>query len=174
MDYMIGIRYFSVHENMTLGGRGNVILDQNNTGNLLNGVISGTYTVQTQSNLLGLQFGGDITFRDCTWNWSIRYKLGPLMNMGHADSEVRTYTSPLDIGRDASWKDSKTEVAGFAQVGVVGNYKFSPRFSVQAGYDWAWIVGLSLAPEQAATPGHLNTSGVLFFQGLSLGCNYVF
>lgn len=168
-SYLVGFRFFSLDEEFGLFGRSVVINDE--------GTFRGTgdYIINTHNDMIGFQIGGDMLWRECLWDWGIRYKLGPLINFSDQRSTITTTgaagdpfsTNDLDIYRAAK----NDGLAAFADIGVFASYKLRPNCIVRAGWDWMWIVGLALAPEQVdfdtnAVP-RVNDNGVVFLQGFT-------
>ncbi|MGD0519291.1 MAG: hypothetical protein ABSA26_17270, partial [Thermoguttaceae bacterium] len=62
------------------------------------------------------------------------------------------------------------------EVGFEATYKFKPNLMGRAAYDFMWINGLALAPEQyqfTTTPiSAINTNGSIFSHGLSLALEW--
>jgi hypothetical protein len=170
-SYLIGFRAFSIDEAFLFTGESLVI---DGGGDSHPG--TGRYLVHTHNNIIGFQIGGDLLWRECLWDWGISYKLGPLINFSDHKSRITTtgagggdpFTSQdLDISRSAN----NNGVAAFADIGLFASYRLRPNFIVRAGWDWMWVVGLALAPEQlnfdTNAADRINDNGVLFFQGFS-------
>ncbi len=140
---------------------------------------SGSLVISTHNRLVGLQFGGDLIRRHCLWEWGFRYKVGAMMNF--ADQTSRLVARQTDPSLPAVTLTRHATVDGasaLADLGVVGSYKILPNVTFHAAWDWMWIAGLALAPEQIVhqrdTGPRVNDNGWLFFQGLTLNleCNW--
>ena len=72
---------------------------------------------------------------------------------------------------------NRYQAALIGEVGFQATYKFRPNLMGRAAYDFMWITGVALAPEQlqfAATPANsINTNGTIFSQGVSLGLEWM-
>ena len=71
---------------------------------------------------------------------------------------------------------TKDEGAVCGQVGVGVNYKFRPNLVGHASYDFIWVGGLALAPEQyqfnsTLTPS-LDARSTMFLTGGRIGLEY--
>ena len=117
--------------------------------------------------MVGIQFGGDVTFRRCWWNWGIHTKFSPMINIARQSTSVNTEDAYYG-NQEVHWQDSKSDVAMLINLGVIGEYKLRPNVAVRAGYEINWLVGGALAPCQAGSANVLNDA-TLFFHGLTLG-----
>ena len=141
---------------------------------------SGSLIVLSHNRLVGMQVGGDLMYRRCLWEWGMRYKVGAMMNF--SDQTTRLVARQTDPGLPSmvsvTRRATKDGAAGLAEVGVVGSYKITPNVTFHAAWDWMWVTGLALAPEQisynSGGTSRVNDNGYLFFQGLSLNleCNW--
>jgi hypothetical protein len=166
MSYLFGLRLLSVDETFRFQSRGVV--------NLL--PVSGDYVVFAHNDLCGLQIGADYIHRACKWSWGVRTKVGPYVNFNDQFSRVVTYAAsdPLaTVEIDARRRAEKNTVALVGEVGFVGEYRIRPNMIVHAAYDFMWITGLALAPEQLVfevnPPASINTNGLIYSHGLTLG-----
>jgi len=172
-SFLVGLRVMSLREGFHWSSRGSVAV---------NGVpnpISGDYVMLTHNDMFGAQIGADYTARRCKWQYGVRVKAGPYINF--ADQRSRATTSSagdpfatvdLDFARS-----KKRDDAGFVgEFGFFSSYKIKPNLSVNAAYDFMWVLGLARAPEQvlfqADPPVELNTNGHTYFHGLSLGLEW--
>jgi hypothetical protein len=147
------------------------------SGTLVDSVTNtGDYNVVTHNNLLGLQIGADMMFRECRWSWGIQAKVGPYVNFADQVSDIAagpqgapTFTNHLS--------DARHNAALIAELGFVATYKFRPNLVGRASYDFMWASGLALAPEQlqySTTPvTQINTNGTVVFNGPSLGLEWL-
>ncbi len=152
---------------------------------LVNGVgtpVWGVYDIKTHNRLLGVQAGGDLMFRQCRFDWGMRYRFAPMVNLADQRSAVLSDASgdPMaDAGNfDLRGRADRKVAAMAIDLGVLGSYELCPGLTVRAAYDILWVTGVSLAPEQLDftlhpeasynTPFSVNTGGTLFYQGLTL------
>jgi len=161
-SYLIGIRGLAVNEKYDLLSLGFGARD---------GII-GDYDIKTHNNLIGLQIGADMIFRRCKWNWGIKGKVGPYLNFSDQSSDI--FISDFRVGPDTSARRAATkdDAALVAEFGFTGNYKPRPNISLRASYDFMWITGLALGPDQldfdVASPSRINDNGNIYYHGLSL------
>ena len=139
----------------------------------------GDYNIATHNSLLGFQIGADMTFRKCRWAWGVESKLGPYINFANQTSYINAchrgrhappvFQSAADGEPVSSGHDRRGRFSGHLQV---PSQPDGPR-----GYDFMWITGVALAPEQlqfAAKPvNSINTNGTIFAQGVSLGLEWM-
>ena len=142
--------------------------------------VSAQYFVRTRNDLVGLQFGADMIYRRCKWSAGFRGKVSPCINFASMSSRGVTNTAgdpyaavSLDFGTSAR----KDDVAFIGEFGVVGSYSVCPNLTLRASYDLMWVTGLALASEQITfqtdPPDAIDTFGVNFSQGLSLGFEWI-
>lgn len=170
--------------------------------------VSGDYLIRTHNDLVGLQIGGDWIYRKCKWTWGMRAKAGPFMNFSdmssrlHINAQAAQLVPVVDdegeptggwavVGGDP-WLPAGTEnvdipylvrrsgAALLAEVGFVGSYKIRPNLTLNAAYDFMWITGLALAPEQLIFEReplqtvNVNDNGHTYSHGLRLGFEWRF
>ena len=145
--------------------------------------ISGDYWIRTRNDLVGLQIGGDYMMRRCKWNYGVRWKAGPFINFSDQQSRILINAVgdpfvPADRQvRDIPLAARKTGAALMFELGFVGTYKCRPDLMLRASYDFMWVSGLALAPEQLRfeddPPSVVNDNGHLYYHGLSLGLEYI-
>lgn len=174
MSYLYGIRFMQVNETFRFHSEG-----QTNTyvGDTLisSDNYAGDYDIMTRNNLLGLQVGADMMFRQCRWAWGVRSKVGAFVNFSN---QISTIVSP-DLTRigDNELSAAKHEASLIGEVGFTATYKFRPNLMGRAGYDFMWVTGLALAPEQLqfvpSPVNMINTNGTTFYHGISLGLEWM-
>ena len=151
ISYMVGARFLLLNESLQFHGEGQFdAFDAN--GNLLSSRRNtGDYGIFTHNNLLGLQWGADVMFRRCRWDWGVRGKVGPYVNFAEQSSHSVTNafgdpyaTEALDI----HVSDRRDQVAVVGEVALYGDYRIKPNVIAHMSYDFMWIGGLALAPDQ--------------------------
>ncbi|MCE5303414.1 MAG: hypothetical protein LLF97_09940 [Planctomycetaceae bacterium] len=173
MSYLYGIRYLRDNETFKL----HTVSQYNATSSeTIDGV--GEYDTLTYNNLVGLQVGADVMFRQCRWAWGFTTKAGPFINFASQESTITATTS--GDSNDTVYERfvaNRYKAAFVGEMGVQATYKFRPNLVGRASYDLMWITGLALAPEQlqfAASPvAKINTNGLVFSQGVSLGLEWL-
>jgi hypothetical protein len=174
MSYVVGLRYMTIGDGFLYHSEGTV------TVNDVPYFASADNNVQTQNDLFGLQFGADMTFRRCKWNWGIRSKVGVYVNFSQCNQRIVNNVPadyPLsDVQFDADFQTREQQAAFIGEVGFQAEYKFRPNFSGRAAYDFMWITGVSLAPEQVEwvyvpVPKN-NANGDIYAHGITLGLEW--
>jgi hypothetical protein len=177
MSYLAGLRYMTIGDGFLWHTSGRVI--DTTTGHTPNIFTSGNYNVQTENDLLGLQIGADMIFRRCKWNWGVHAKLGPYVNFARCLQEINNSGAGDPFGFvffNDRFNAHRQKVALIGEVGFEANYKFTPTLTGRVAYDFMWINGLALAPEQlqftTSPEATINTNGGIFSQGLTLGLDW--
>jgi len=180
-SYLFGVRVMSLDERFDWRSTGLINTHDPTTGALLaSAPVSAEYLVRTYNDLVGLQVGADLTYRKRNYTCGVRVKASPCINFASQVSQVVTNaaddpyaTIPLNY-RTSHARDVVTFIG---EVGFVGTYRLRPNFTLRASYDFMWVTGLALASEQIAfqtdPPDALDTYGVNFYQGLSLGFEWL-
>lgn len=175
MSYLVGLRYMTIGDGAIWHASGRI--ENSNTGQ--NIFTSGDYTVQTQNDLLGLQIGTDLIFRRCKWSWGVHAKVGPYVNFARCLQEIQNQGAGDPFGFvlfNDRFNAFRQKVALIGEVGFEANYKFTPTLMGRVAYDFMWIPGLALAPEQFqftdSPESTINTNGTIFSQGLKLGLEW--
>ena len=150
----------------------------------------GDYSVRTHNDLFGLQVGVDLIYRKCKWRYGFKAKAGPYVNFADQFSHITApgFTVPKLYPDDPDEEDvvvqpvderlraRKNAVSLLAEVGFVGEYRIRPNMNVRAAYDFMWVTGLALAPEQLQFRGFsdvVNTNGHIFSHGMTLTAEWM-
>jgi hypothetical protein len=179
MSYLYGIRFMQIDERFNLHSVSQqsittTVPNQTPVTTVKNG--GGDYEIVTHNDLLGLQIGADMTFRKCRWAWCVRSKIGTYINFANQGSGINASATGLP---NVSISDSGTkhDAALIGEVGFEASYKFRPNLVGRAGWDFMWISGVALAPDQlqfTSSPANtINVNGTIFSQGLSLGLEWL-
>lgn len=173
-----------------LGGVRGISLDENfrfySTGHHLffNGAtveeydVSGLYDVRSRNDMIGLQFGAEVTKRYGLATCGMRAKGAVFVNFADHFSHIRTLGANSDplctvADFDVEGLPRSRNVAGLAEFGFLASYQLRPNIVAHAAYDLMWISGLVLAPEQIQAqpiaPTAINTGGTLLMQSVTLG-----
>jgi len=198
ISYLFGMRFISINESFAFRARGRWISPryESNVPNpdgsftileYLETSLAGDYLISTHNDLVGPQIGFDYMQRHCKWNWGVRAKAGPMLNLADQSSSIRTagldfgssapsdwvHDEPIDI--QGSGRSRKVALVG--EVGFMGAYKIFPNLTLHAGYDFTWVTGLALAPEQlvfsADPPNGIKRNGSIFYQGLTMSMEWL-
>jgi hypothetical protein len=176
MSYLYGLRFMQLNETFDFQTMGYGQFGSDWTTQPQHAV--GDYGVVSYNNLLGLQVGADMTFRKCRWEWGFQSKLGPYLNFANQASTINA--SIVDGGGHDPYSlrlvKSRNVASMIGEVGVQASYKFRPNLIGRAGYDFMWVTGLALAPEQlqfiAEPVNRINTNGTVFSHGVKLGMEW--
>ena len=184
-SFLVGFRYFNVDEQLHLHGSGNYGFDTNRDGVIdRTEVLSGDYFLNTRNNMYGFQVGAELMERDCRWEYGLRFKVAPMMNVVEGSSQLTT-NNPYSGGTALPPWVTTSHVAADIDLGAVATYKIHPNVAIKAGYDIAWLTGVGLAPEQVRSGSEIATllqtgnpqtpdaHGTLFYQGLTLGLTWM-
>jgi hypothetical protein len=177
ISFLYGLRFFQLNEAFNFHGRGRTDTFDPTTGQLIDSqIFTGDYDIVTHNNLLGLQVGIDMTWRECRWAWGLYGKVGPYVNFNDQASDINAGPefAPTFVRRLAFSKHSNSLVG---EAGVQGLYKFRPNLVGRASYDFTWVSGVALAPEQLqfdANPVNtINANGFIFMHGAKVGLEWL-
>jgi hypothetical protein len=159
---LVGIRYLEVRERFVLASQDEV--DSTPAFGM------GTYTINTDNNLLGAHYGQELGLPlfGCVLI-STKVKAGVFFNDVEMENEI------FDNGQvRVRGRDTEDEVCFVGEVNVNLEVKVTNALSVHGGYNCLWVEGVALAPEQnyplAFSGIHLlNDNGGLFYHGFSAG-----
>jgi len=158
LAWLVGFRYFH------LGEKFDITFTDNQTG-------SSAYKISTYNNLFGGQIGGRVGHACGRWSYDLTGKAGVYGNDIHSSQNVADFNG--FTVRNTSTNGG--QVAFLGELGLNGNYEFSPNWSLRGGYQVYWIEGLALAPNQldfTDTPASgttLNKNGGMFMHGAHAG-----
>ena len=169
MSYLYGLRFFQ--ENETFHFHSEAAYEG------FTDVYTGDYNIASHNNLLGFQVGADITFRKCRWHWGIRAKLGPYINFSDQQSTVTSGVANAPSYYNRRLAAAKHEASLLGETGFFASYRFRPNLIGRASYDFMWVTGMALAPEQfqftTNTVNQVNTNGSIFYQGVSMSLEWL-
>jgi hypothetical protein len=177
MSYLYGLRFMEIDESFMFHSKSTGQFGNDGTLPVQDAV--GDYDVTTHNSLLGLQIGADLTFRQCKWTWGVESKLGAYVNFASQssliDAAVLDGTARPSYNLPFSGNSSPAALVG--EVGFQATYKFRPNLIGRAAWDFMWISGVALAPEQLQFVSNpvtkVNTNGSIFSQGVSLGLEWL-
>ena len=181
MSYLVGLRYMTVGDGFRFHSAGMVTVLDNITQETATKSVFGDYNIQTENDLLGFQIGTDIMFRRCKWAWGVRAKMGPYVNFSRNVKEI--FNDPLGTPSQQyffndRFSQKRQKAALIGEVGFEATYKFRPNLIGRASYDFMWISGLALAPEQLtwnlepSKNDTINTNGTIYAHGITLGLEW--
>jgi len=170
-QWLAGFRWLEWRENMVLSDTFSV------------GGISGTdlFNTTTCNALYGGQVGIDATVFDRGGPFTVAsvVKAGVFGNAA-TQSSLYSTTEPPNTFTAGPFGQSRAATSFVGELGVTGEYRWSERISLRAGYTIFWISGLAMAPNQmplqnldivdpAASTTAINVGGSVIAQGLTLG-----
>jgi hypothetical protein len=173
---LLGLRYINLNEDFDFRSRSFAVSEDLFTGN---------YEIETHNDLVGVQIGGDFINQRETWHWGVRGKLGAFVNFAEQSSVLQVNDlrapgpgapgDPSIDNRNRVEEASKANGAFFGEMSLMAAYHFTPNFSARASYDFLWLAGTGLAPDQLtfSETARLDLDGVIFYQGLSLGLEVI-
>jgi hypothetical protein len=138
----------------------------------------GRYAIDTENRLFGIQLGAELYNQHCNFSWGVRGKVGGYANFAEQNTTVRVtdpFVEVFESSRDETATD--TQLALGIELGLVGTYQIRPNLALKCGYDFMFLQGLALAPEQldfnqAPTP-NVRTGSHYFMNGGSIGLELV-
>jgi hypothetical protein len=141
------------------------------------GLVRGNYHVRTHNDLFGIQIGGDAREQHANWSAGVRTKAGVFANFADQTTHVDTFDAFLSGAPGVSaFRDqgaSDDQLAVVAEVGLVGTYHFRPNVALRAAFDFMYIQGIAVAPEQvrfdASGGPRLRTGSFALLNGASVG-----
>lgn len=136
---------------------------------------STAYSVNTASNLIGAQIGLRRRADWCRWAFERTYKVGLAgASLYQSAGPITSPLSPGTVYRDAQ-SSSMGGVGLLSQINLTGIYRINRHWGLRAGYNFIWLAGVALAPNQwdftdtAASGSHLVNGGGVFLHGANLG-----
>jgi hypothetical protein len=190
-SYLTGIRYIRIGDAATLRGDATFIREQilndGTLGPAQRASVFGNYDVTTRNDLLGIQLGGEITYRDCRWTCDVHGKVAPMLDVARSRVAItsnggffpdNSFADPFAnaaINKELGRNRDVCTLAG--EFGFAATYRFTSRLMGRTSYDFLWIGGVALAPEQfdfsSANPTvPLITNGTAFYHGITAGLEY--
>ena len=177
MSYLYGLRFLQLNETFRFHGEGRIDTYDPASGILIDSQENtGDYDIVTHNNLLGFQVGFDMMFRQCRWSWGVHTKIGPFVNFCDQTSDISSGEALApDFIHQLAW--SKHQAALLGELGFEATYKFRPNLVGHASYDFMWVSGVALAPEQlqfdTQPSNRINGNGLLFLNGVKLGLEWL-
>jgi hypothetical protein len=174
LSYLTGVRYMRIYDEANFHSSGEFTLAD---GTPL-APSYGDYEIRVYNDMLGVQVGGECTYRACRWTADVHGKAGAFLDVAHMHSTITSsdliFSGLLINDRFTSSKDV---CALTGQVGLGGSYKITPNLIGKASYDFLWTNGIGLAPGQfvwqSARPAkRFDTGGVALYHGVNIGLEY--
>jgi hypothetical protein len=188
---LFGMRYVNLNEDYNFFSRSLGVLQRPSNGPdpvftpITETEFRGDYDIETRNDLFGVQIGGDLINQHEEWYWGVRGKAAALINFAEQftvaqfnDLRAQREGNPGDPSIDIAPRvehATRANEAFFAELSLMTAYHFTPNFTARASYDFMWLAGVALAPDQFTFTerNRLSLDGVVFYQGLSLGLEMV-
>ena len=171
-DYTAGLRYFDMEERLDWFAHDvdSVFPDDDPTR-----FVDGHYALHTTNDLYGVQFGFGFTYQSDRWNFTLSTKQGAYINDARARRNLNwspsdgTINPPDDFAHDLH----ENGVSYIGTGSIVGRYHLRQNWSLRAGWEFMYITGLALAPNQVnfnpAIGQQLDLVGDVLYHGVSIG-----
>jgi hypothetical protein len=147
--------------------------------------ITGTYSVDTENHLVGLQIGTDVEyFLTSYWSLIGRLRGGLLLNFASQDSAIlgaellntKFQNGPIlsSTPFNATGSGSHTGLSGMVEFGIHTSVQINERVALLLGYNGLMLTSMALAPKQmefSTAPGAQNVlrhGGTVFYYGPSV------
>lgn len=136
---------------------------------------NGEYRINDRNSLAGAQIKGELMYQ--TWRYSLGVRGGAAgcINFSEVNAFLAAETSSTAVA-DISPRTltQRAQDAGLVgELGVLMNYRLTDRLSVHAGWDFFWLGGVVLAPEQITYNTNViaqhKNNGFVLIQGGTLG-----
>jgi hypothetical protein len=140
-SWLIGLRYFNINEGFDLTSF---------DGTPGDGEDIGTYKIDTDNDLFGLQLGLDAgTQLSSSFGVGLKLRTGVLLNFSDQDSEL--VNNNFGGGQTIFQGDGEgTGVSPMIELGLTATLDLGPNISLKAGYNLLFLGQVALAPEQFA------------------------
>lgn len=183
-DYLAGLRYFDVGERFDWDAQG-VTLEARTSQSSIDLVTdsmpvsntTGAMNIRSTNNLFGFQLGGGLTYETDRWNLSLHTKHGFYVNDARAKTNL-TFTDPDDasVALNNFARDLHVNgVSYLTQCGVTARYHLRPNLSLRVGWEFMYVTGLALAPNQIdfnPAVNQLHITGDAFYSGVTAGTEF--
>lgn len=175
---------------ITLDAGGAPVIDGPNSPRVAVIDEAGTYRVETDNDLVGLQFGGDVVAKRTDWAFGVNGKVGGLVNFADRNSSLfqRVETDDRIDGlivtnnpeEDATFNTSSlTETLNdetltfLGEVNVYVAYYLKPNTSIRFGYNALYLNGVAAALDNTGLVGNVfpkfELTGDSLYHGMNLG-----
>ncbi len=188
---LLGMRYLNLNEDYSFFSRSLGVLQRPSEDgepvftSITETEYRGDYDIETRNDLFGIQIGGDLINQREQWHWGVRGKAGAFINFAEQftvaqfnDLRAERAGQPGDPSIDVAPRvehATRANEAFFGEVSLMAAYHFTPNFTARASYDFMFLTGVALAPDQFTftETNRLSLDGAIFYQGLSLGLEMV-
>lgn len=142
---------------------------------------NGRYEVTTQNQMLGMQFGHELTVQRPKLRFSVRNRIAGLINYADQKSYVHIIdtTGDDDVDSTRIQSGSSHDMSFLYDLSVTAAYHLRPNLAIRTGYEFMYLNQLALAPEQLTfapppeSKSQIVNGGAVIFNGFSLGLEMV-
>ena len=152
MSYLFGLRYMQIDETFSFRSTGVGPFGNDSTQTPQDA--AGDYGIVTHNDLLGLQVGAEMMFQQCRWAWGFYGKAGPYVNFCSQQSTIDAVVTD-GTARPAYHQylsGSAYPAAVIGEAGFQATYKFKPNLVGRASFDFMWVSGVALRPNNYSSP----------------------
>jgi hypothetical protein len=171
-SFLGGLRLISVNESFLFESSGGV-----NAGLTVN---EGRYDLDVSNDAFGVQCGLEWYEQHSNWSFGARGKLGGLVNFADQRSIISALTTtatPLTTTLNSDGTASDEQLMFMAELSIVGTYQLRSNIALRVSYDFMYLQGLALAPEQLSfnttDQTRINTGSYGFYDSASFGFEFV-
>jgi hypothetical protein len=161
-EWMTGFRHFSLIEDLTISS-----FDSD--------TFQSSYAIDTNNQLFGGQIGVRKSWSYQALTFRPELKFGVLGNSDNQRSLLQDLDNSITLRNTA---ESSSNLSTLSEIRLASDYRISEHFRVDFGYQFLWVTGLALAPNQldftdSATSGQFLSDGhSVFFQGANVGLTW--
>ena len=157
---LAGFRYLRLNENFNLNGTD---FDEGTSD----------YHIRTKNDLYGFQLGARWRRGYGCWGWEVTGKAGIYGNDCEQQQYVTDFPPPFMLREPRHHRDGKVAFVGELNLNLT--YQLTQCWGIRGGYNFMWLNGVALAPDQldfthtAYSGTGLRNSGAAFLHGASIG-----
>ncbi|MEQ8847360.1 hypothetical protein [Botrimarina sp.] len=186
-DYSAGFRYFDLEEQLfwrateirSLGTSQQFIVgDPPNqaVATVYSDTPDGAYRLHTTNDLYGLQLGAGVSYQTDRWSVTLSTKQGFYINDARSRRQL-TFTDDNDADENNFNLDLHENGVSYIGTGsIVARYHLRQNLSLRAGWEFMYITGLALAPNEAnfnpAVGQQLHLVGDVLYHGVNAGAEF--
>ena len=122
-----------------------------------------------------MHLGLGLTYESDRWNVTVHSKHGFFANDARLTESLAYTDAPDSFNGDFTHDLNENSLAFVSQGGVTLRYHLRPNLSLRAGWEYLFVSGVALAPNNAnfnPTKEQIGVTSDIFYQGVSLGTEY--
>ena len=161
-----GMRLIAIDEEFLFSAQGNGVANFSPNPN------SGSYLIEANNDMFGVQLGLEIYEQTYNWSYGLRGKIGGLVNF----ADQRSVVEVVDIdnpGPNFNRAANDEQLTLLLELSIAATYQLRPNMSLRFSYDFLYLQGLAHAPEQLNfnfnDQTRINTGSFTLFDGASFG-----